>query len=199
MLIAGPVVGFAIGPFLSLELLRWGELLYFTCGGKFIKEYPVFANALADKHWNCGINHGRWPTEIGLHLGLTDFQVTVEDLCDQSGLPIPPVLCCSHRESWHETKPGQLLCQLLQTIQIEQILACSGSIVIGSFALNAAFCHTIKQRPEGCHPRTAADTDDVAVRLLAEHEDTVWPLHLQFLTNTDTSLQQDKKTDTREN
>src|SRR5713101_6556349 len=106
MLIAGPVVGFAIGPFLSLELLRLGELLYFTCGGKFIKENAVFANALADKHWNCGIDHGRWATEIGLSVCLTRSQVTIKNFCDQSCLAIPLVLLCCHRQRWYETETG---------------------------------------------------------------------------------------------
>src|SRR6266516_4339562 len=209
MWIAGPVfrsatvVGSAIGVFPPFRAgypqgAPYNELLYFACGSKFIKVNAVFANALADKHWNCGIDHGRWATEIGLHLGLTGLQVAVEDLCDQSGLPIPPVLCCSHRESWHETEPGQPLCQLLQTIQVEQILRCSGSIVIGGFALDAAFCHTVKQRPERCHSRATADADDIAVRLLTKHEDAVRPLDLPFLTNTDTALQQTRKSTTRE-
>src|SRR5712692_419110 len=102
MCIAGPVVrsatvvGSAIDTFLHFELLRLNELLYFACGSKFIKENPVFVNALADKHWNCGIDHGRWATEIGLYLGLTGLQVAVEDLCDQSGLPVPLILRRSH-------------------------------------------------------------------------------------------------------
>src|SRR2546425_7485656 len=91
---------------LHFELLHLSELLYFACGSKFIKENPVFANTLADKHWNCGIDHGRWATEIGLHLGLTGLQVAVEDLCDQSGLPIPPSSAVAIERAGTKRNPG---------------------------------------------------------------------------------------------
>src|SRR5437667_155038 len=162
------MVGSAIDTFLHFEILHLNELLYFTCGSKFIKENPVFANTLADKHWNCGIDHRRWATQISLHLGLTCLQVAFKDLCDQSCLPIP------------------------------LILPRSGSVKIGGSTLDATFCHTVKQRPDRCHSRATTDADYVAVRPLAQHEDAVRSFHHQFLAHTDTALQQTRKPTTGE-
>src|SRR5437667_2394819 len=141
----------------------YSKLLLLAGRSEFVKEDTVFADALVEKHWNGGVDHGRGATHIGLHRSLTTLQVAVEDFCDQSYLPVPLVLCCRHGQGWHETEPGQPLCQLLQMVQIEQVFPCSGSVVIGGFALDAAFCHIVEQRPERCHPRAATDADDVAV------------------------------------
>src|SRR6266516_3067225 len=117
MWIAGPVfrsatvVGSAIGVFPPFRAgypqgAPYNELLYFACGSKFIKVNAVFANALADKYWNCGIDHGRWATEIGLSVCLTRSQVTIKNFCDQSCLAIPLVFLCCHRQRWYETETG---------------------------------------------------------------------------------------------
>src|ERR1700730_6210946 len=83
-------------------------------------------------------------------------------------------------------------------IQVEQILARSRPVVIGSFALDTTFCHIVQQRPQWGHARTTADTDDLTLRLFTQHKDAVWSFHLQLLTNRETTIQEARKQTPRE-
>src|SRR6266851_4833756 len=83
-------------------------------------------------------------------------------------------------------------------IQVEQILARSSPVVIGSFALDTTFCHIVQQRPQWGHARTTADADDLTLRLFTQHKDAVWSFHLQLLTNRETTIQEARKQTPRE-
>ena len=52
----------------------------FACGRKFVKENAIFADTLADKYRNSGIDHGWWATKIGLRPRLTSIQVDGQEL-----------------------------------------------------------------------------------------------------------------------